>query len=107
MEMPYQLKSISFHVRPWRAICGCAWWLLCQPSPNVRIATQKLFLDVSSVRKRCLPHMCVAELTSHVVWRPITVRRNTPQRTIFQPPMASRIKPDAVIGTQCHLLMKV
>ena len=32
--MPIQLKSNSYQARPWRADTGCAWWLLCQPSPK-------------------------------------------------------------------------
>jgi len=36
------------------------------PFANVSMATQKLFLEVSLVRNRRDPHMCVAEFTSHV-----------------------------------------
>src|SRR5580765_432247 len=65
-RMPYQFTSTSYQVRPWRAVCGAAWWLLCHPSPNVSKATQKLFFEVSPVMNRCDPHMCVAEFTSQV-----------------------------------------
>src|SRR5512147_2499695 len=57
--------------------------------------------------KRCEPHMCVAELTSHVACNPTVVRRKMPQSTHSTPPMASRITPRTVIGTQCHLLIHV
>ncbi len=33
--------SISYQARPWRADTGWAWWLLCQPSPNVSSATHQ------------------------------------------------------------------
>src|SRR5262245_2701076 len=61
-----QEMSNSYHARPWRADTGCAWWLLCQPSPNVRSATHQLLRESSRVSKRRDPHMCVAELTSQV-----------------------------------------
>src|SRR5262249_18460774 len=105
--MPYQFTSNSYQANPWRADCGCAWWLLCQPSPKVSMATQKLFLESSVVRKRCLPHICVAELTSQVACRPITVRRKMPQSTRDQPPTANSTRPKTVIGTQCQRLIKV
>src|SRR5579859_2765018 len=106
-EIPYQLKSISYHVRPWRGDCGCAWWLLCQPSPKVSMATQKLFLESSWVRNRCEPHMWVAEFTSQVACKPTTVRKKMPHSTYCSPPTANRTIPNTTIGTQCHLLMKV
>src|SRR5262249_19177225 len=80
-EMAYQFRSNSYQARPWRADLRCAWWLLCQRSPKVSMATQKLFLEVSPVRNRCVPHMCVAEFTSQVECRPITVRKKMPHIT--------------------------
>ena len=41
---------------------------------------QKLLREVSVVAKRREPHMCVAELTSQVEWRPRTVRKKIPQK---------------------------
>ena len=38
--------------------------MLCQPSPNVRIATHQLLVDRSLVSKRREPQRCVAEFTS-------------------------------------------
>jgi hypothetical protein len=61
-----QVGSNSYQASPWRADTGCAWWLLCQPSPNVSSATHHEFFESSRVAKRRLPHICVAELTSHV-----------------------------------------
>ena len=61
-----QLMSNSYQARPWRAETGCAWWLLCQPSPKVRSATHQLLRESSRVSKRRVPHMCVAEFTSQV-----------------------------------------
>src|SRR5450759_2490 len=57
LTMPRALKSFSviqemsnsYHARPWRAETGCAWWLLCQPSPNVRSATHQLLRESSRV----------------------------------------------------------
>src|SRR5882762_9704946 len=72
--------SNSYHVRPWRAEVGCAWWLLCQPSPKVNSATHQLLRLSSRVLNRRLPHMCVAELISHVACRPNTTRKQTPHR---------------------------
>ena len=67
--------SNSYQARPWRADVGCAWWLLCQPSPNVISATHQLLRESSRVAKRRVPHMCVAEFTSQVACRPNTTRR--------------------------------
>src|SRR5579884_1492307 len=97
--MPYQFISISYHRRPCRADVGCAWWLLCQPSPKVNIATSQLLVERSFVAKRREPHMCVAEFTAHVECRPMTTRRKIPHSTHFHPPMANRIRPSAVKGT--------
>ena len=47
-----QLMSNSYQARPWRAETGCAWWLLCQPSPNVSSATHQLLRESSRVAKR-------------------------------------------------------
>ena len=41
MAISYQLASNSNQAKPWREDCGCARWLLCQPSPKVNRATQK------------------------------------------------------------------
>src|ERR1700676_5269771 len=87
VKMPYQFMSTSYQRKPCRADCGAAWWLLCQPSPKVRIATQKLLVEESPVAKRCEPHMWVAELTSQVKCRLMTERTKTPQKTHGQPPM--------------------
>src|SRR6185436_13536308 len=51
-RMPYQLISISYQVKPCLAARGCAWWLLCQPSPKDNIATHQLFLESSVVSNR-------------------------------------------------------
>ena len=66
MLMPIQFKSSSYQARPWRAEVGCAWWLLCHPSPNVRSATHQLLVESSRVLKRREPQRCVAEFTSQV-----------------------------------------
>jgi hypothetical protein len=47
--------------------------------------------------------MWVAELTSHVAWRPKTMRRKMPQNTIGQPPTARRISPTTITGTKCQV----
>ena len=44
--------SSSYHASPCRADVGCAWWLLCQPSPKVSSATHQLFRERSRVAKR-------------------------------------------------------
>src|SRR4051812_19465476 len=92
--------SNSYQASPWRAETGCAWWLLCHPSPNVSSATHQLLRESSLVSNRREPHMCVAEFTSQVACRPKTTRKNTPQRTIGHPPTASSTSPSVVSGTQ-------
>ena len=87
------------------ATCGAAWWLLCQPSPNVSIATQKLFVDVSPVRNLCDPHMCVAEFTSQVECSPKTVRKKNPHSRHDHPPSTNIVSATNPIGIQCHLLI--
>src|SRR5215210_3325825 len=84
-RMPYQFTSTSYHVRPWRAARGCAWWLLCQPSPKVRSATHQLLVESSVVTKRRLPQRCVAELTNQVECQPKTTRAKTPHMKTDQP----------------------
>ena len=79
--MPIQLMSNSYHARPWRPDTGCAWWLLCQPSPNVSIATHQLFVESSRVLKRREPHRCVAEFTSQVRAGRRSVRKKMPHST--------------------------
>ena len=91
-RMPIQLMSSSYHAKPWRAETGCAWWLLCQPSPNVSIATHQLLVESSRVLKRRDPHRCVAEFTSHVACRPTTVLEDGPEH-VGQPPNARNAKP--------------
>src|SRR5258708_40232701 len=75
-------------------------------SRKVSIAAQKLLVDVSPVRKRCDPHMCVAEFTSQVEWRPMTVREKMPQSRQDHPPIAKIARPRTANGTQCHLLIQ-
>ena len=41
--------SSSYQRRPWKADCGKAWWLWCQASPSDGSASQKTFVDSSSV----------------------------------------------------------
>jgi hypothetical protein len=78
--------------------------LLCHPSPNVRRATHHEFFESSSVANRRRPHRCVAEFTSHVACRPTTTRRKIAQLTRGQPPMASRVSPSVVNGTQWYVV---
>ncbi len=96
--MPYQLKSISYHFKPCRAETGCAWWLLCQPSPKVSNATHQLLVDMSLVTKRREPQLWVAEFTSQVVCSPITVRKKTPHSRNGRPPIASSTTPSPIMG---------
>src|ERR1039457_3492609 len=79
--MQSQLISSSYQARPWRTERGSAWWLLCQPSPNVNTATHQLLVESSRVPKRRLPHVGAAELTNHVPCSSTVVRRKTPQLT--------------------------
>src|SRR5205085_11929841 len=99
-RMPYQFTSISYHVSPCRAARGCAWWLLCQPSPKVRSATHQLLVESSAVTKRRVPHRCVAELTSHVACKPNVTRRNRLHMNTDQPPNANSAAPTTMSGSQ-------
>src|SRR5271166_145123 len=100
VRMPYQFMSNSYHASPWRADCGCAWWLLCQPSPKLRYATHHRLRESSSVAKRLEPHMCVPEFTNQVECSRNTVRRNIAQNKTFHPPSSSSSKPTTRIGNQ-------
>src|SRR5580704_8057724 len=95
-----QEGSNSYHVSPCRAEVGCAWWLLCQPSPNVSRATHQLLRESSRVSNRRRPHMWVAELTSQVECRPTTTRKQPPHKKSGMPPMAYSTTPSTVKGTQ-------
>jgi hypothetical protein len=60
------------------------------PHQKSAAATQKLFLEVSSVGNRRLPHIWVAEFTSQVECRPMTVRKKMPHKRYCHPkPMTS------------------
>ena len=54
-QMSIAEMSTSNLPRPWRAERGKAWWLWCQDSPKVGIASQATFVDLSSTSKRRLP----------------------------------------------------
>src|SRR6266516_1532633 len=98
--MQSQLISSSYQARPWRTQRGSAWWLLCQPSPNVNTATHQLFVESSRVKNRRVPQRCVAELTSQVKCNPIVTRRKTPMNIIDQPPIANKARPLRINGTK-------
>src|SRR5687767_15665878 len=100
--MAIQVRSTSYQARPCRALVGWAWWLLCQPSPKVRAATHQLFVESSLVVKRRDPHLCVAEFTNHVAWRPKVVRKKMPQSTYGTPPTAKRTRPTKTLDVQCQ-----
>src|ERR1041385_910946 len=74
-----QLGSNSYHAKPCRAEVGCAWWLLCQPSPKLRMATHQVLRESSRVLKRRLPNMWVAEFTAQVMCIPATMRKHIAQ----------------------------
>ena len=46
-RMTTQLRSNCHHFSPCRAEVGNAWWLLCQPSPWLKIPKKTLFLESS------------------------------------------------------------
>src|SRR5580658_1484738 len=102
--MPQKLGSSSYQAIPWRAETGCAWWLLCQPSPPVSRATHQLLRESSRVSNLREPQMWVAEFTSQVTCRPTVTLRKMPQSTQDHPPTASNPKPSRVTGNQCQRL---
>src|ERR1700677_4371187 len=91
-------KSISYHARPCRAEVGCAWWLLCQPSPKVSSATMTLLRESSRVVKRRLPHMCVTEFTAQVECKPRVKRIQVAHSTNGRPPKTGIMTQPATIG---------
>src|SRR3982751_6516246 len=90
--------SNSYQASPWRAETGCAWWLLCHPSPNVSSATHQLLRESSVVTNRRDPNMWVPELTSHVACSPTTTRRQTAHKNSWNPPNARMSRPETVNG---------
>src|ERR1700757_2676681 len=100
--MPQKFGSTSYHLRPWRADTGCAWWLLCHPSPPVSSATHQLLRESSRVSNLRDPQMWVAEFTNQVTCNPTVTLREIPQSTHDHPPTASKPKPSKVTGNQCH-----
>src|ERR1700722_11303701 len=98
-QMPYQFISTSYQRKPCCAAVGCAWWLLCQPSPKVSSATHQLLVERSRVPKRRVPQECVAEFTSQVQWSKNTVRKNVPHSSIDKPPIANKMTPTTICGT--------
>src|SRR5690242_5049369 len=108
--MHSQLISSSYQSRPWRTQLGSAWWLLCQPSPNVNSATHQLLVELSRVSKRRLPQECAAELTNQVPCNSTVVRRKMPQLTKLaarKPPSRTaphnpRTAESTSNGTICH-----
>src|SRR3954451_18450096 len=99
-----QLMSNSYQASPWRADTGCAWWLLCQPSPKVRSATHQLLRESSRVAKRRRAPIWVAEFTSQVVCSPKTTRKQMPHKNSDQPPIARSAAAKTTKGTQKYLL---
>src|SRR5262245_28584677 len=95
-----QEGSNSYHARPCRAEVGCAWWLLCQPSPKVKRATHQVLRESSRVAKRRSPHMWVAEFTAQVACSPKTMRTQLPHRNKGSPPITYRIAESTTTGTQ-------
>ncbi len=105
--MPYQFMSISHQRRPCRAECMCAWWLLCQPSPKVRIATQKLLRESSSVSKRREPHKVGRRVHQPgEVQSERDAQEDRPQGHLPAEHAPRISRPDTVSGTQCHLLIQ-
>ena len=52
----FQVRSDCHQWNPCRAEYGCAWWLLCHPSPNAKSAMRKLLRLCSPVSYARLPH---------------------------------------------------
>src|SRR5262245_26713528 len=94
--------SISYQARPWRADAGCAWWLLCQPSPQLINATHQLLRESSGVSKRRLPQVCAAELIKKAECQEKTTRKQMPHKMNRQPPAQYRIPIRTNVGTRFH-----
>ena len=81
----YQVRSSSHQATPWRAAPGKWWWLLCQPSPKVSRASQRLLRLSSRVSKRRRPYRCASELMVTVAWNSTTVETKKPHTSICGP----------------------
>jgi hypothetical protein len=78
--------SISHGLRPWTAERGNAWWLWCQDSPNVGIASQATFVDLSSTSKRRRPKKWQTELIDHVAWCRKNIRTKPAHSSVHSAP---------------------
>src|SRR6056300_1440477 len=77
-QIKYHVMSTCHHSNPCLTLNSNAWWLLCHPSPNAKIPTDKLFLDKSPVLYVCLPQQWATEFTAQVMWYTQTVLTQKP-----------------------------
>ena len=89
-QMTIGEMSISKRPRPWRAERGKAWWLWCHDSPNVGIASQATFVDLSSTSKRRRPKKWQTELIDHVAWCRKNIRTKPAHSSVHSAPVIEK-----------------
>src|SRR4051794_33978114 len=82
--------STSYLPGPWRAERGNAWWLWCHDSPNVGIASQATFVDLSSTSKRRRPKKWQTELIDHVAWCRKKIRTKPAHKSVHSAPVIEK-----------------
>src|SRR5437764_13830027 len=83
---------------PWRYEDGNAWWLLCQASPQVGIASQATLRDSSAVAYSWRPKKWQIELMLNVAWWTKKIRAAPPQSSQVSPTMYA----DAGCSSHAH-----
>ena len=83
--------STSHQRRPCVAERGNAWWLWCHDSPSDGIASQKTFVDSSSVWKRRRPKKWQIELIEKVTWWTRKMRTRPAQKSAWNPAISDPV----------------
>ena len=87
--------STSHQRSPCSAERGKAWWLWCHDSPNEGSASQKTFVDWSSVLNRRRPKKWQIELIEKVTWCTRKMRTSPAQNSAVRPPASSPLQAPA------------
>ena len=102
--MPYQFMSNSYHARPWRAERMRVMIVVPAFAERQQRHPPAVASNVAGREAARCPTMCVAEFTSQVQCRPITVAQEDcpTARTAVRRRRAER-RPARSCGTQCYL----
>src|SRR6185312_8931923 len=84
---------------PCRAQVGSAWWLLCQDSPKLRIASGQKFAERSREAYGRSPIMWHTELIDQVTWCSTQTRTSEAHRKAVSAPVQDQlIRPPRAAG---------